>query len=106
MTRASRRSGVCGGASTGNLFALLLPTEDGFADSRHCFHRFHAGALGAGVDQLKHAAWILLVLHAALAGWRNPLDQIVRHCRFALDAADARGATTLLRPLQRVRRRE
>src|SRR6202790_2054116 len=103
---ATKSIRVCGGASAGNLFALLFPAEDGFADSRHCFHRFDTGALGASVDQLKHALRILLVLHAALADWRDPLDQIVRHCRFALDAADARGAAALRRPLQCLGRRE
>src|SRR5260370_19799686 len=99
-------SGVCGGASAGNLFALLVPAENGFAHSRHGLHRFDACALGAGVNQLQHTLRVLLVLHSALADGRYPLDQVVRHRRFTLDAADARGAAALRRPLQRLRRRE
>src|ERR1700682_1383524 len=64
---ATKSIRVCGGASAENLFALLFPAEDGFADSRHRFHCFDAGAFGAGVDQLQHALRILLVLHAPLA---------------------------------------
>src|SRR5258708_39606525 len=69
-------SGARGSASAGNFFALLLPAEDGFTYARHRFHGFDAGALGAGVDQFEHAARILLVLHAAFADWRDPLDQV------------------------------
>src|ERR1700719_4929164 len=99
------RLGVCGGASAGNFVALLLPAEDGFTNSRHCFYGFDAGAFGAGVGQLEHAWLIILVLHAALADWRYPLDQIVRHRRFALDAADARGTAGRPPPLLRPPRR-
>ena len=60
----------------------------------------------ASVDNFQHALGMLLVLDAALADWRDPLDQIIGHGRFALDAADARGAAALRRPLQRLRRRE
>src|SRR6266851_5992433 len=99
-------SGVCGGAAAGNLLALLFPAEDGFAYSCHRFYRFDAGALRAGVDQLEHALLVVCPSNAALADGRYPFDQIVRHGRFALDAADARGAAALRRPLQRLRRRE
>src|SRR6266851_3558559 len=85
--------GVGGGASVGNLFALLFPAEDGFAYARHRLLRDAPRLLRSLVDHFQHALRILLILHAALANWRNPLDQIVRHRRFALDAADARGAT-------------
>src|SRR5258708_38296687 len=97
---------VGGGASVGNLFALLLPAEDSFAYARHRLLRDAPRLLRTLVDHFQHALRILLVFHAALADGRDPLDQIVRHGRFALDAAAARGATALRRPLQRLRRRE
>src|SRR6266852_2066737 len=99
-------SGVCGGASAGNLFALLVPAEDGFAHAGHGLLRDAPGLLRTLVDHFEHALRILLVLHAPLADRRNPLNQVVRHGRFALDAADARGAAAFRRPLQRLRRRE
>src|SRR5260370_3095414 len=60
-------SGVCGGASAGNFFALLFPAEDRFAHSPHCFPCFYASALGAVVNQLLDALRILFLLHAAPA---------------------------------------
>src|SRR5260370_6634688 len=64
-------SGVCGGASAGNFFALLLPAEDGFAHARHGLYGFDAGALGAVGHQLQHPPWVLLVLHPTLADGRR-----------------------------------
>src|ERR1700686_888701 len=68
---------VCGGASAGNLFALFVPAENGFAHPSHRLLRDVARLLRTLVDHFEDALRILLILHAPLADGRNPLDQIV-----------------------------
>jgi hypothetical protein len=72
--------------------ALLLPAEDGFADTVHCTLSDGAGALGTFVDDFEDAGGVLLVFDAAFADGSDPFDEVFGHGGFALDAAYARGS--------------
>src|SRR5215470_7328748 len=87
-------------SSSQNLCALLVPSEDGFADARNCFLGFSAGAFRTAGNHFDDSAFVVLPLHAPLANRRNPFDQVVGHFRLALDTPDPRRAAPLCRPFQ------
>src|SRR5580704_7007338 len=94
------------GTTAGNLRALLFPAEDCFANADHCFLRVRARRFRAGINNLKHAGWMLLISKTAFADWRNPLDQMIGHLRLALDTANPGCSAPLCRPIQGFLRRE
>src|SRR5712664_129455 len=91
-----------------NLSPLLPPPKHRLPYSFHRSLRYHPRLLRTRIQNLQHAFRIVLPLHAPLAHRRDPLDQILRHCRFAFDAPDSRCRAPLPHPLQppRLFRRE
>src|SRR5262249_34838660 len=93
-------SRLCAAGRAVDFFALFVPAEDGFADSLHRALRHRARFLRAFVNHFEHARGMPFEFHAALAYRRNPLNQMVGHFCFALDAADSRRAATVRGPVQ------
>src|SRR5579862_10072 len=90
--------GVMDGNRDGfNFGAFLLPAEDGFADARHGYFGYFAGALGAFVDYLQNLRRMLFVFYAAFADGSNPLDEVFGHGGFAPDAG---GGAALADPVE------
>src|SRR5580693_3082743 len=97
---------TCTACRPPNLLAFLFPAENGLADSAHGFLGYGSRFLRSCVDYLQYAVRMLFVFDAPLADWGDPLDQMIGHLGFAFDAADARGAAALGRPVQRLLGRE
>src|SRR5882757_1516703 len=91
---------------TANFLSPLFPAKHCFAHALHRALRYRARFIRTGVQNLQHLLRICFVLLSSFAHRRDPFDQMVRHLRFALDAANPRRPATLRRPLQRLWRRE
>src|SRR5260370_8117323 len=83
-----------------NFRALLLPTEHGFADARHCLLRDLPRLLRAFVEYAQDILRMLLVFLPLCPNGCNPFDQVVRHRRLAFDAANSRFPPPLIRPFK------
>src|SRR5712692_10508805 len=92
--------------ATRHFFTLLLPPENRFSHPFHRPLRHLPRLLRSFVQNLQNALRVLFVLHSPPPHRRNPLNQMVRHLRLALDTPDPRRPATLRRPLQRRRRRK
>src|SRR5713101_5651407 len=91
-----------------NLFPLLTPPENRFAYALHRPLRHGPRLLRTDIENFQNALRVVFPFHPTLAHWRDPLDQILGHRRFALDAANACCRAPLAHPLQppRLLRRE
>src|SRR6266581_1903937 len=87
---------------TRNLRALPLPPKHRLPHSFHPPLRYFTRLLRPLIENFEHLCRILLVLHPARADRLNPLDQMIRHRRLALDAADFGSAAAVRRPIQRL----
>src|SRR5882724_7080576 len=58
------------------------------------------------IQNLQRPPRMLLIIHSSFPHRRNPFNQMIRHLRLALDAANPRGPATLRCPFQRFSRRE
>src|ERR1700739_452565 len=88
----------------GNFSAVLAPINHRVADSRHRFLGDFARLGRALVENSEHLAWVGRVFFTARSDRSDPPNQVIGHSRLTIDAADARAAATLSRPLQRSRR--
>src|SRR5216684_6501752 len=81
-----------------HFFPLLLPTKNCFPHALHRSLRHLARFLRTRVQNFQHLFRVLLVLHSSLPHRRDPLDQILGHGGFALDATDSCGRAPLPHP--------
>src|SRR6266566_9555427 len=85
-----------------NLRALPLPPKHRLPHSFHPPLRYFTRLLRPLIENFEHLCRILLVLHPPRANRLNPLDQMVRHRRLALDAANLRRPAAVRRPIKRL----
>ncbi len=76
------------------------------ADALHCASRSGMRLFVARTENIPNLLRIGLEFLAPCLNRLNPFDQIIRHGRFAFDAADAGGAATVVRPGDRLGRRK
>ena len=74
--------------------------EDGVADALHRELGVFVSFGRAFVQDLESFLWILLVVEATGADGLDPLDEVVGHGGFTLDAADAGGGAALADPIE------